>query len=151
MRPCGVIFAHATMFGAAVSNFLVRVFRIYTYMLNNLQVMLKNAFSVPGARKPEHVFYDTNCDARQQAKNDPWLTDIGMCVDVWHFMNKHKVTYEYCQKNWNLYMYKELRDNNSQWTFNTSIAEQTNPWLQGYHSLCAEKWSQHILISFSTK
>ncbi|KAF8964865.1 hypothetical protein BDZ97DRAFT_1659626, partial [Flammula alnicola] len=59
VRPCGVIFAHATMFGAeAVSNFLV---------------MVKNAaaFSVPGAQKPEHIFYDTNCSARQQAEKDP--------------------------------------------------------------------------------
>ena len=100
--------------------------------------MLKNAFSVPGARKPEHVFYDTNCDARQQAENDPWFKDIGMCVDVWHFLNKHKVTHEYCQKNCNPYMYKELRDENGQWTFNTSVAEQTNAWLQGYHSMCRE-------------
>ena len=100
--------------------------------------MLKNAFSVPGAWKPEHVFYDTNCDARQQVENDPWFKDIGMCVDVWHFLNKHKVTHEYCQKNCNPYMYKELRDENGQWTFNTSVAEQTNAWLQGYHSMCRE-------------
>ena len=100
--------------------------------------MLKNALAVPGARKPEHVFYDTNCDARQQAENDPWFKDIGMCVDVWHFLNKHKVTHEYCQKNCNPYMYKELRDENGQWTFNTSVAEQTNAWLQGYHSMCRE-------------
>ncbi|KAF8168760.1 hypothetical protein BJ912DRAFT_1025727 [Pholiota molesta] len=124
VRPCGVIFARATMFGAeAVSNFLV---------------MIKNAFSVPGARKPEHIFYDTNCDARQQAENDPWFADIGMCVDVWHFLNKHKITHEYCQKNCNPYMYKELRDESGQWTFNTSVAEQTNAWLQGFHSMCRE-------------
>ncbi|KJA21479.1 hypothetical protein HYPSUDRAFT_140419 [Hypholoma sublateritium FD-334 SS-4] len=124
VHPCGVIFARTTMFGAeAVSNFLV---------------MLGNAFAVPGARKPEHVFYDTNCDARQQAENDPWFKDIGMCIDVWHFLNKHKVTHEYCQKNCNPYMYKELRDENGQWTFNTSVAEQTNAWLQGYHSMCRE-------------
>lgn len=62
VRPCGVIFARATMFGAeAVSNFLV---------------MVKNAFSVPGAQKPEHIFYDTNCDARRQAEKDPWFKDI---------------------------------------------------------------------------
>ena len=100
--------------------------------------MLKNAFSVPGAQKPEHVFYDTNCDARQQAEKDPWFKDIGMCVDVWHFLNKHKVTHEYCQKNCNPYMYKELRNKDGQWTFNTSVAEQTNAWLQGYHSMCRE-------------
>jgi hypothetical protein len=49
VRPCGVIFARATMYRAeAVSNFLV---------------MVKNVFSIPGAQKPEHILYDTNCDA----------------------------------------------------------------------------------------
>jgi hypothetical protein len=62
------------MFGAeAVSKFLV---------------MVKNTFSVPGAQKPEHIFYDTNCDARQQAEKDPWFKDVGMCVHAWHFRNK---------------------------------------------------------------
>jgi hypothetical protein len=124
VRPCGVIFARATMFGAeAVSNFLV---------------MVKNAFSVPGAQKPEHIFYDTNCDARQQAEKDPWFKGVGMCVDAWHFRNKHAVTHTYCQLNCNLALYPELMDSFSGWFFNTSIAEQTNAWLGGYHSMCRE-------------
>ena len=124
VRPCGVIFARATMFGAeAVSNFLV---------------MLKNAFSVPGAQKPEHIFYDTNCDARQQAEKDPWFQGIGMCVDAWHFRKKHAVTHKYCQLNCNPAKYPELMDGSSGWFFNTSVAEQTNAWLGGYHSMCRE-------------
>jgi len=96
VRPCGVIFARATMFGAeAVSNFLV---------------MVKNAFSVPGAQKPEHIFYDTNCDARQQAEKDEWFRDIGMCVDAWHFRNKHAVSHQYCQLHCNPAKYPELMD-----------------------------------------
>jgi CxC6 like cysteine cluster associated with KDZ transposases len=124
VRPCGVIFARATMFGAeAVSNFLV---------------MVKNAFSVPGAHKPEHIFYDTNCLARQQAEKDPWFKGIGMCVDAWHFRNKHATSHAYCQLNCNPAMYPELMDDFSAWFFNTSIAEQTNAWLGGYHSMCRE-------------
>ncbi|KJA15025.1 hypothetical protein HYPSUDRAFT_72271 [Hypholoma sublateritium FD-334 SS-4] len=125
VRPCGVIFAHATMYNAeAVSNFLV---------------MVKNAFSVPGSHKPEHIFYDTNCLARQQAEKDPWYDGIGMCVDAWHFRNKHAVTHQYCQLNCNPAQYPELMDDNSTaWFFNTSIAEQTNVWLGGYHSMCRE-------------
>ncbi|KDR71533.1 hypothetical protein GALMADRAFT_102508 [Galerina marginata CBS 339.88] len=124
VRPCGIIFARATMFNAeAVSNFLV---------------MVKNAFSVPGAQKPEHIFYDTNCLARQQAEKDPWFKGIGMCVDAWHFRNKHAVTHEYCQRNCNPAMYPELMDALMAWFFNTSIAEQTNAWLGGYHSMCRE-------------
>jgi hypothetical protein len=60
--------------------------------------MIKNAFSVPGASKPEHIFYDSNCQARKQAEKDPWFADIGMCVDVWHFMNKHSQNDLYCQE-----------------------------------------------------
>jgi hypothetical protein len=77
----GVIFARTTMFGAeAVSNFLV---------------MVKNTFYVPGAQKPEHIFYNTNCDTQQQAEKDPWFKG------AWHFRNKHAVTHTYCQLNCN--------------------------------------------------
>ena len=100
--------------------------------------MLENAFSVPGAKKPEHIFYDTNCLARQQAEKNPWFEGIGMCVDVWHFLNKHQVTHEYCQKHCNPSMYPELLDEFGRWFFNTSVAEQINAWLQGYHSICRE-------------
>ena len=85
VHPCGIIFSRATVFGAeAVSNFLV---------------MVKNAFSVPGAQKPEHLVYDSNCDVEQQvmASGDPFFADMGMSVDVWHFLNKHKVTHKFCQ------------------------------------------------------
>ncbi len=101
-------------------------------------VMVKNAFSVPGACKPEHIFYDTNCLARQQAEKDPWFNGIGMCVDAWHFRNKHAVTHQYCQLNCNPAQYPELIDSSNSWFFNTSAAEQTNGWLGGYHSMCRE-------------
>ena len=124
VRPCGIIFARATMYNAeAVSNFLV---------------MVKNAFSVPSACKPEHIFYDTNCLARQQAEKDPWFNGIGMCVDAWHFRNKHAVTHQYCQLNCNPAQYPELISSSNSWFFNTSVAEQTNSWLGGYHSMCRE-------------
>lgn len=124
VRPCGIIFARATMFNAeAVSNFLV---------------MVKNTFSVPGAHKPEHIMYDTNCGASEQARKDPWFDGIGMSVDVWHFKNKHSVTHEWCQKNCNPAMFPELMDPLMKWFFNTSVAEQTNAWLGGYASMVRE-------------
>ena len=126
MHPCGAIFAQATMYGAeAVSNFLV---------------MVKNAFSVPGAQKPEHLIYDSTCDAKQQAmaSGDPFFADIGMCIDVWHFLNKHKVTHKFCQQHCNPVMYPELMDNDGQWYFNTLVAEQINAWLAKYNSMCWE-------------
>lgn len=100
VRPCGVIFAWATMFRAeAVSNFLIK--------------MLNNTVSISGSQKPEHVVYNTNCNTRQQAEksnNWDWYKNIGMCVDVWHFRNKHAVTHKYCQVNCNPAMYPELMD-----------------------------------------
>lgn len=133
VRPCGVCLGRVTMYGAeAVSNILV---------------LLKKIFSVPGARKPQHVFYDSNCDAHQQSRKDPWFNPIpktddnpgvGMSVDVWHFKNKHKLSHTYCQKNCNPAQYSELMDDSNNWFFNTSVAEQVNAWLGGYHSICRE-------------
>ncbi|KAJ6505310.1 hypothetical protein C8R45DRAFT_1091049 [Mycena sanguinolenta] len=128
VRPCGVIFARATFFGAeAVSNVLLFV---------------KNVFSVPGAHKHNHFIYNTNCDAKQQVMKeprDPWWDDVGMCVDVWHFLNKHKVSHEFCQKHCNAYDYPELlNEDGKTWFFNTSIAEQVNVWIGGYHAIVRE-------------
>ena len=96
---------------------------------------------MPGAQKPEHFIYDTACDAKQQveARKEEWWQGIGMCVDVWHLLNKHKTTHEYCQKNCNPLDYPELmNDDESGWWFNTSIAEQINVWLGSYHAICRE-------------
>ncbi|KAJ7195626.1 hypothetical protein GGX14DRAFT_376784, partial [Mycena pura] len=128
VRPCGVIFTRATFFGAeAVSNVLLFV---------------KNTFSVPGAHKPDHFFYDTNCDAKQQVMKeprDPWWDNVGMCVDVWHFLHKHKVSHEFCQKYCNPADFPELLcEDGKTWYFNSSVAEQVNVWLGGYHAIVRE-------------
>ncbi|KAJ7015995.1 hypothetical protein C8F04DRAFT_1283370 [Mycena alexandri] len=125
--PCGIIFVHATFYHAeAVSNVLLFVQKV---------------FSVPGAHKPEHLIYDTNCDAKQQVLAHPeiwgWFNDVGMTVDVFHFLHKHSVAHEFCQTHNNPAMYPELMNADSTgWFFNTSIAEQTNVWLGRYHSIC---------------
>jgi hypothetical protein len=96
---------------------------------------------VPGAQKPKHFIYDTACDAKQQveARGDEWWHGVGMCVDVWHLLNKHKMTHTYCQENCNPADYSELMNNNGDgWWFNTSIAEQVNVWLGSYHAICRE-------------
>ncbi|KAJ6462258.1 hypothetical protein C8R47DRAFT_1327226 [Mycena vitilis] len=128
IRPCAVFHARATMYGAeAVSNVLLFV---------------EAAFSVPAAHKPEHLVYDTNCDAKQQVHAHPeewaWFSDMGMCVDVWHFLNKHATTHVFCQEHCNPADYPELMGPDGQWFFNTSVAEQANVWLGGYHSMCRE-------------
>ena len=61
-----------------------------------------------------------------------------MCIDVWHFLNKHKMTHQYCQENCNPIQFLELLNDSGKWFFNTSVAEQINAWLQGYHSIVLE-------------
>jgi hypothetical protein len=63
---------------------------------------------------------------------------MGMCVDVWHFLNKHAVSHRFCQEHCNPADFPELMGPDGKWFFNTSIAEQTNVWLGGYHSMCRE-------------
>jgi len=94
--------------------------------------------SVPRAQKPDHIMYDSCCIAKQQATSDPWFDGVGMCVDPWHFENKHKTTHEYCRLNCDPKDYPELLTDELKWWFNTSIAEQVNVWLGGYHSICRE-------------
>jgi len=55
-----------------------------------------------------------------------------MPVDVFHFKSKHKETDEFCQKHCNPALWKVLADENGNWVFNSSIAEQVNVWLGGY-------------------
>lgn len=70
---------------------------------------------------------------------DPFFDDIGLTVDVFHFKSKHSETDQFCQRNCNPAAYPELiSEDNRGWFFNSSIAEQTNVWLGGYHSICRE-------------
>ncbi|KAF7323566.1 hypothetical protein MKEN_00576900 [Mycena kentingensis (nom. inval.)] len=127
--PCGIIFARATFYNAeAVSNVLRFV---------------QTVFSVPGACKPEHLVYDTNCDAKQQVEANKqqwrWFADVGMSVDVFHFLHKHSAGHVFCNENCNPILFPEmLADDGVSWYFNTSIAEQTNVWFGGYHAMLRE-------------
>ncbi|KAJ7089594.1 hypothetical protein C8R44DRAFT_892286 [Mycena epipterygia] len=106
-------------------------------------LFVQKAFSVPRAHKPEHFVYDTNCDAKQQVMAHPdewsWFQDVGMTVDVFHFLHKHKIGHTFCQEHCNPVSCPELMGPDGRtWFFNTSVAEQTNVWLGGYHAMCRE-------------
>jgi hypothetical protein len=143
--PCGVMAQRATLYNAeAVSNVLVSLFAHHCRLFSQAaQLFVEKTFTVPRAHKPEHLIYDTNCDAKQQVMAHPeewsWFRDVGMTVDVFHFLNKHKVGHVFCQKHCNPAKYPELMGvDGKSWFFNTSVAEQTNVWLGGYHSMCRE-------------
>ncbi|KAJ7052460.1 hypothetical protein C8F01DRAFT_1090459 [Mycena amicta] len=127
-RPCGIIAGRGTFqYAEATSNALW---------------CTQQVFSVPGAHKPEHFVYDTNCDAKQQVNAHiettwKWWKDVKMTVDVFHFLHKHSVDHDFCQKHCNPADFPELMID-GKWFFNTSVAEQNNVWLGGYHSMCHE-------------
>ncbi|KAF7316637.1 hypothetical protein HMN09_00396300 [Mycena chlorophos] len=59
--------------------------------------------------------------------------------DVFHFLHKHGVGHTFCQEWCNPAKFPELmNEDRTKWWFNTSIAEQNNVWLGGYHSMCRE-------------
>ncbi|KAF8445913.1 hypothetical protein L210DRAFT_3392409 [Boletus edulis BED1] len=125
VAPCGMILGRDTMFGAegvaSVAEFLKRTFRME-------------------AIKPDHIFFDNNCSLAQHVKLDPYFNNIGLSVDVFHFKCKHKETHTFCQENCNPAAFPELISDDGQgWYFNSSIAEQTNVWIGGYHAVGARR------------
>lgn len=100
--------------------------------------MIKRTFRMPGTM-PQHIFFDNNCSLGKIVKDDPAFKDVGLTVDVFHFKSKHTVNDVFCQTYCNPVAYPELKgEGNKQWYFNSSIAEQTNVWLGGYHAICRE-------------
>lgn len=90
-------------------------------------------------QKPNHLFFDNNCSLARHVKADPFFKDIGLTVDVFHFNCKHSTEDLFCQRNCNPAIYPELLgENGKAWYFNSSIAEQTNVWLGGFHAILRE-------------
>ncbi|KAF8315244.1 hypothetical protein DL93DRAFT_2148981 [Clavulina sp. PMI_390] len=119
VSPCGIIIARATMFGAEG--------------IEAHKAFLKSVFRQPSA-VPDVIFYDNNCTfcAHLQKQNDHFFDAAILPVDVFHFECKHKVTDTFCQENCNPARYPALYDESGKWVFNSSAAEQTNSWINGY-------------------
>ncbi|KIO18482.1 hypothetical protein M407DRAFT_83864 [Tulasnella calospora MUT 4182] len=122
VRPCGVIVGRSTCFGAESPEQVI--------------AFIKRLFHAPGS-EPEYIFYDNNCTLAKTVKHDPFFTHIGLPVDVFHFKTKHKETDIFCQTHCNPASFPELMDG-EKWRFNSSVAEQTNVWFGGFHSICRE-------------
>ena len=90
---------------------------------------------------PEIAIYDLWCKVFEHLKasgNDLYKS-VGFPVDVFHWTCKHKKTSDVCAVDCNPTNFKELlREDQKTWFFNSSIAEQTNVWLGGYHSMLRE-------------
>lgn len=99
-------------------------------------MLLKRVYTHDNDLKPAHIFYDNNCHLAKHVKNDPWFDDIGLSVDVFHFNCKHSEKDTYCQENCNPAAFPKLKNDTGGWYFNSSVAEQMNAWIGGYHSIC---------------
>ncbi|KAH6866272.1 hypothetical protein BKA70DRAFT_1243788 [Coprinopsis sp. MPI-PUGE-AT-0042] len=78
-----------------------------------------------GKRKcgmPQHLIYDNNCSFSKHIVDDPVFAETGLAVNVFHF-------------DW---------ENGKGWWFNTSICEQINVWLGGFHSMVQEMYEDRL-------
>ncbi|KDR67274.1 hypothetical protein GALMADRAFT_283614 [Galerina marginata CBS 339.88] len=133
VAPCGVILARETFYGAEAISMCARSHSL------SLQEFIKRTFRING-QAPNHIFFDNNCSLAKHVKDDPFFAKkIGLTVDVFHFNCKHSERDVFCQSNCNPAAFKELHgENGKAWFFNSSIAEQTNVWLGGFHAIVRE-------------
>lgn len=137
--PCGMIPARETMYGAESTGSVIVslvLLLLNHYILTCYQEMIKRVYRIPGL-KPNHIFYDNNCTLSKMVRSDPFFDNIGLSVDVFHFKCKHSESDVWCNEHCNPASFPELMTENG-WYFNSSIAEQTNVWFGGFHSICRE-------------
>ncbi|KAJ6592961.1 hypothetical protein B0H19DRAFT_1279753 [Mycena capillaripes] len=129
VRPCGMIVAHATFYASESVSQTVD--------------MLQKVFHVDGSM-PDIVIYDNNCALYKYLvhQNIQLFDTVGFPVDVFHWKCKHAKDGIECSYHCNPTLFPELlRTDGKAWFFNSSIAEQTNVWLGGYHSMLWEMGS----------
>ncbi|KAJ7165520.1 hypothetical protein C8R43DRAFT_1122234 [Mycena crocata] len=129
VRPCGIIVAHATFYASESVSQTVD--------------MLQKVFHVPGSM-PDIVIYDNNCTLYKYLvrQNIRLYDTVGFPVDVFHWKCKHAKDGIECSYHCNPTLFPELLGTDGKaWFFNSSIAEQTNVWLGGYHSILREMGS----------
>lgn len=102
--------------------------------------MIQQLYSLPRARKPQHLIYDSNCNALREvlSRRLTFFEGMGMCVDAFHHRTKHKASDTLCQERCNMRAYPELLRDDGTYYFNSSVAEQTNVWFGAFHNMCRE-------------
>ncbi|KAI0348894.1 hypothetical protein OH77DRAFT_1594523 [Trametes cingulata] len=124
-RPCGIICFRETFYGSETTPQVLD--------------LIRKKYTVPGTL-PRFCFYDNCCGLymHSQASGETLHLEMGMPVDVFHWKTKHKKSNDACSIHCNPYTYPELIASDNSWYFNSSIAEQTNVWLGGYHAIIRE-------------
>ncbi|KAF7304605.1 hypothetical protein HMN09_00863800 [Mycena chlorophos] len=148
LRSCAVIVAHRTFYGSETVPQMAVTFQIIPtdqYSIScKRQDMLRKTFRHEGTM-PEIVIYDNNCTLYKHLASikDPLIDknglNVGFPVDVFHWECKHKKEGIECSYHCNPRLFPELLgENGKAWFFNSSVAEQTNVWLGGFHSILRE-------------
>ncbi|KAH9853344.1 hypothetical protein C2E23DRAFT_728888 [Lenzites betulinus] len=134
---CGVIKSRATFYEAeSLSN---------AYVCSRF-VLATFPPSFPRAL-PSYLFYDNNCLFLRHLRviGDTYITmSTGLPVDVFHAVNKHKDTDLFCQMHCNPAGFPELYNDQNEWTFNSSAAEQANVWFGKFLSVVREMTEIHF-------
>ncbi|TFK82519.1 hypothetical protein K466DRAFT_500174 [Polyporus arcularius HHB13444] len=115
VRTCGVVLSRATFYEAeSPSN---------RFLLATFPPQLPRA-------QPSFCFFDSACLLLKHifATQEARLDNIALVVDVFHAVNKHKDSDEFCQMNCNPASFPELINEANEWWFNSSACEQTNGW-----------------------
>ncbi|RPD56578.1 hypothetical protein L226DRAFT_433281, partial [Lentinus tigrinus ALCF2SS1-7] len=128
VKCCGVLLSRATFYTAESPS-------------NCLRFLLATFPSHYPRSRPSFCFFDNNCILLKHilATNESRLQGMGLPVDVFHAVTKHKDTDEFCRMNCNPATFPELYDQvHRKWIFNSSAAEQTNAWFGQFQPLVRE-------------
>ena len=92
------------------------------------------------------MFFDNNCKLLSHLVNvdDEHLLHMGFPVDVFHAINKHQESDDYCQKHCNPAGFPELVADDEKWVFNSSACEQVNAWFAKFLPVVREMSEVHF-------
>ncbi|KAJ6542571.1 hypothetical protein B0H19DRAFT_1170950 [Mycena capillaripes] len=124
VRCCGIIVSRATFFGAEG--------------VSGHKDFLKATFPPQFPKSlPQYIFYDNNCNFLKHLLhcNDHYFDNVGLPVDVFHAPGHND---DFCNTHNNPALFPQLMDEDGNWVFNSSAAEQANAWLGGFQSIVRE-------------
>src|SRR6267154_4101260 len=76
------------------------------------KIMIEKMFTFPCVHKPQHMIYDSNCNALREVESREiaFFEGMGMCVDAFHHKTKHKASDSFCRERCDMKIYPELLD-----------------------------------------
>ncbi|RDX54688.1 hypothetical protein OH76DRAFT_1340898, partial [Lentinus brumalis] len=131
-RPCGIIISRATFYEAES-------------MSNCLQFILATFPDHFPRSLPSYIFFDNNCNLLKHIVHNKVhrFDEVGLPVDVFHALRKHKESDGFCSLNCNPANFPELYSELLGWLFNSSAAEQGNVWFGKFMPVVREMSEIH--------